>query len=522
MSRLTRREFAALGGSALLGGLAPGVLRAAGSRPEMPGGVASGDVLPDRAIIWSVTDRPSRMWVQWAKTDRFHDAVTVRGPVALESSGFTAKLDLGGLPIGDTIAYRVWFEDLTDSKSKSEPVVGRLRTASIQPRAVKIVWGGDVAGQGWGICDADGGMSIFSAMRACEPDFFIHSGDTIYADNPIVAQPTDADGKPILLPNGQPWRNRTTPEKAKVAETIAEFRGNYAYNLLDSHVRAFNAAVPQLVQWDDHETVNNWFPERMLEDPRYTVKHCSLLAARAAQAFREYQPIRPQLFAPERIYRHFDFGALLRVVLLDMRSDRGPNTANRQSTSSAETALLGREQIDWIKRTLKLSRATWNVIASDMPIGLMIGDQYQGKTVYEAVSNGDGPALGRELEIAELLQFIHEQNIRNVVWVTADVHYAAAHHYHPDRAQFRKFSPFWEFVAGPLHSGTFGPAALDNTFGPEVRFHSLPPGTKPNRPPSEGLQFFGSVEIDPASKQLTVRLHNRTGKVLHTQELLPS
>ncbi|MFE1747002.1 alkaline phosphatase D family protein [Coleofasciculus sp. H7-2] len=97
----------------------------------------------------------------------------------------------------------------------------------------------------------------------------------------------------------------TTPEKSKVAETLAEFRGNYVYNLLDENVRRFNAQVPTLVQWDDHQTRNNWFPGRILaDDDRYkVVKSCDLLAARGKQAFLEYTPMRFNPNDPERIYR---------------------------------------------------------------------------------------------------------------------------------------------------------------------------------------------------------------------------
>ena len=140
---------------------------------------------------------------------------------------------------------------------------------------------------------------------------------------------------------------------------------------------------------------------------------------------------------------------------------------------------------------------------------------------FEAVANGDGPPLGRELEIADLLRFIRDRKIRNVVWFTADVHYAAAHHYDPVRARFKEFHPFWEFVAGPLHAGTFGPGVLDDTFGPEVRFMGIPKGMKPNRPPSEGLQFFGLVRIDARREVMTVRLHNREGRELYSVDLEP-
>ena len=84
--------------------------------------------------------------------------------------------------------------------------------------------------------------------------------------------------------------------------------------------------------------------------------------------------------------------------------------------------------------------------------------------MFENSSNGDGPALGRELEIAELLRSIKQSDVKNVVWLTADTHYTAAHYYDPGKAQFTDFDPFWEFVSGPLNAGTFGPNALDATF----------------------------------------------------------
>ena len=118
----------------------------------------------------------------------------------------------------------------------------------------------------------------------------------------------------------------------------------------------------------------------------------------------------------------------------------------------------------------------------------------------EAFAQGDGPPRGRELEIADILRFIKTSGVVNTVWLTADVHYAAAHYYNPDKAQFQEFDPFWEFVSGPLHAGTFGPNELDNTFGPEVKFIKAPGLDKQNLPPSAGMQFFGHVRIDGASR----------------------
>ena len=108
-----------------------------------------------------------------------------------------------------------------------------------------------------------------------------------------------------------------------------------------------------------------------------------------------------------------------------------------------------------------------------------------------------------------------------MVWITGDVHYAAAHHYDPARARFAEFTPFWEFVAGPLHAGTFGPNALDPTFGPEVRFLGIPAGMKPNRPPSEGLQFFGRLVAEASTGALRASLHNRSGREIFSTTIAP-
>ncbi|MFN7624863.1 MAG: alkaline phosphatase D family protein [Acidobacteriota bacterium] len=505
---MNRRDFVRLSGAAAA---YPTLLPWLQNRPRITHGVQSGDVTADRAIIWSRTDRPARLIVDYATRESFTDARRIVGPAALETSDFTARVDLGELPRGQRIFYRVSFEDLENRRVTSEYVTGSLQLPPVRKRDVTFVWGGDVCGQGWGITPDFGGMKIFESMRRLSPDFFIHSGDTIYADNVIPPE--------VTLEDGRRWKNLTSPEKSKVAETLDEFRGNYRYNLLDEPRRRFNAEVPILAQWDDHEVLNNWYPgKRMDDDPRYAVKSVDLLAARARRAFLDYLPLRYDQHDPERIYRAFPWGPSLEVLMLDERSYRGPNTANQQTIMSDETAFLGRPQLEWIKERLWRSTATWKVIASDMPIGLVVGDA-GGR--FEAVANGDGPARGRELEIAALLQFIKQKRIRNVVWVTADVHYAAAHHYDPQRARFNDFLPFWEFVAGPLNAGTFGPGRMDDTFGPKVEFVSIPKGMKGNRSPLEGYQFFGAVRIERMTESLTVTLHDLAGRELFRKTLTP-
>jgi alkaline phosphatase D len=476
-------------------------------------------VLADRAIVWSRADKASRMLVEWAREESFRNAIAIRGPHALETTDYVERVDLTGLPSGEDVFVRVTFEDLDSGKARSEPVVGRFRTAPRRRRDVRLLWSGDTAGQGWGIDLDFGGMKIYETMRRAEPDFFIHCGDTIYADGPMRPEVTDSAGSVI-------WRNaflEQVPEKLKVAETLQEFRRNYLYNLYDANVQRFNAQVPQIWQWDDHEVTNNWSDGKDLSgDARYAEKRVQTLIGRATRAFLEYAPLRwTGQEEAERVYRHIPYGRDLDVFVIDMRSYRAANSYNRQEQPGPETAFLGPQQLEWLKRKLDESRATWKVIASDMPIGLVVGDgrDAQGRARFENGANGDGPVLGREFEIADLLRFIKRKDVCNVVWLTADVHYCAAHYYDPGRAQFQDFEPFWEFVSGPLNAGSFGPNALDNTFGPQVMFQKAPPAGQVNLPPTAGLQFFGQVDIDHRSKDMIVSLRDLEGATLFSQRL---
>jgi alkaline phosphatase D len=458
MTRRTLLRRSALAGGGLAAGLGP--LRAFGQsapvitsermRPQLPYGVQTGDLLGNRAILWASADRPARMLVEWSTDESFAEARRVMGPPALEDTDFTAKLDLGGLPAGQQIVYRVSMVDLADAGLVSEPVQGSFRTPPAAHRPVRFLWSGDVAGQGWGINRDWGGMRIFETMRGLDPDFFIHSGDSIYADNPIAAEQA--------MPDGGVWKNVTTEAKAKVAETLAEFRGNYAYNLMDDNLRLFNAAVPMFAQWDDHEVANNWYPtEDFAQDPTksaYQVTSAALLGARAARAFQEWMPVRWDRTAWPYLYRRFAYGPALEIFRIDMRSYRGPNTGNRQERPSPDTAFLGNAQVRWLQQALLASRATWKVVASDMTIGLLVRD---GEDAFENLANGEGPPLGRELEMANHLRYIRDNGIANVVWLTADVHFTAAHYFDPNLARYQEFAPFWEFVSGTLNAGTFGP-----------------------------------------------------------------
>jgi alkaline phosphatase D len=527
---MDRRHF--LNSSAVLGGVtlaapglvlaqsAPAVITRDAMRPQMVHGIQSGDPTSDGAVIWTRSDRPARLWLEWASTASFANATRVRGPYLMEDTDFTGRVDLVGLPAGQEIFYRVVLQDLHNERVLSEAVPGHLRlpapAGSKAMRDVRFTWSGDTAGQGWGINEAWGGMKIYEQMRQVNPDFFLHSGDAIYADGPISAQ--------VKLPDGSIWNNVVTEEVSKVAETLNEYRGRYRYNLMDTNVRRMAADVPQIWQWDDHEVCNNWSDSKDLSgDKRYTEKNVPLLVARATKSFLEYAPLRRTADVEnERIYRHLPQGPLLDMFVVDMRSYRGPNSANMQSTETEESAFMGRPQIAWLLDGLKRSKSVWKVIAADMPISLHVADgkDAEGRNRWEGSANGDdGVPLGRELEIARLLREIKRAGIKNVVWLTADVHYTAAHYFDPAKAKFSDFSPFWEFVSGPLNAGSFGPNKTDATFGMQVVYQKAP--QEQNTAPTAGLQFFGQVDIDARSKAMTVTLKDLTGASLYAKTLAP-
>jgi alkaline phosphatase D len=503
--RLTRRQLLFRSAStitaAALGGLARPNLSRAADRPQISCGIQSGDVSAGSAVVWAHADRPARMMVECSTTESFSNIVAARSLDALPASDHTAKLAIDGLPADQDIFYRVRLADF-DAGLAGQSQVGRFRTAPDSRRSVSFLWSGDTTGQGWGIDPSRGGMQTYRTMLNNRPDFFIHCGDHIYADCPIERE--------LKLPDGGTWRNLVTEEKSIVANDLAQFRGNYKYNFLDENFRAFHAQVPMLAQWDDHEVTNDWSPLGTADATGYAEDGSSLMVARARRAFHEFMPIRA---IPERedgrIYRKVSYGPLLDVFMIDMRSYRDSTWNSRDDSS--DICILGAAQLAWLKRALATSDATWKVIAADLPIGLFSED---------AIALGDGPPDRREREIANLLSFIKRVGVRNIVWLTADMHYTAAHHYDPSRAVFTDFEPFWEFVSGPLHAGTWAPGQLDNTFGPKAMFQKG--GEGENLAPCFGLQFFGRVDIDGKTEVMTVTLKDVSDTALWSVDLVPS
>ena len=488
----------------------PGAPAQVRDRIDLPTGARSGEVSTDSAVVWARAGGEGRMSVRLRSNGR--TLRSLRGPWTDARTDHTARLHLTGLAPGRQYDADVWFSGPDGTRGRTERIA--FRTAPAHPAATSFVWSGDTCGQGWGINPDLGGLTAYRAMLATRPDFFVHAGDTIYGDEPMEESVVEDDG--------QVWRNLMTDAVAHVAQTLEDFRGRHRYSLLDANVRALYAEVPTIAQWDDHETMNNWFPGELHDDDRYAERRVDVLARRGRRAWQEYQPVpvrRPvdgagDGFASSRIYRRVPRGPHLDLFCLDMRSYRGRNdTAGR----AGEPGILGPAQEQWLIDQVTRSSATWKVISADLPLSL----RSTHADDLDSVANGDpGAPTGREEELARVLAAFRRAGVRNVVWLTADVHYTAAHHYRPDRATaFTDFDPFWEFVSGPIASETFPAKVPDATFGAEVVFAR---GNDSGRrqSPRAGNQFFGHVAI-AADGLLTVTLHDGSGAALWSTDLEP-
>ena len=338
----------------------------------------------------------------------------------------------------------------------------------------------------------------------------------IYADGPLLPE--------VPLADGRIWKNLVTPGEVEGGRDAGRVPRQLRYNLLDEHMRRFNAAVPMLAQWDDHEVMNNWHPG---DDPGgrpaiHREEH------RAARRTREAGDVRVRAVPlgiptkPSASTARSAYGPRLEVFLLDERSYRGPNGTNRAGGHrAARRAMLGRAQLDWLKARLLASPATWKVIATDMPLGLIVrrwrarrpagvrGLGQRRRTGARARAGARGAPVVHQDRTAFATSSGSPPTSTTRRRTTTTRHGAVT----------KDFLPFWEFVAGPLHAGNFGPNAIDPTFGPEVKYQSAQPGGPQNRPPSEGYQYFGTLTIDGGSGRLSAELFDVAGERLYGVDL---
>lgn len=170
------------------------------------------------------------------------------------------------------------------------------------------------------------------------------------------------------------------------ARQLSEFWGKYRSNRDDPWLQRCLCETSLYVAWDDHEIEDNYLPG------------CPF-AGVGRRAFLDYWPIRRSAAEPTRIYRSFRWGKTLELFILDARQYR----------DFKGKTMLGKTQKDWLLNSLASSQATFKFIATTVPMSGGGSDRWDG--------------FPKERE--EIFHHLHEKKIRGVVFLSADLHYAA-------------------------------------------------------------------------------------------------
>jgi alkaline phosphatase D len=499
MSRVLRQGSSRLGllVVALLA-LLPGSASAVSSQPAAPvvtHGVVVGDVTPRSAVLWARADRAATMNV--VLSGGGHGPI---GRVAVTGADdFTGTVPLAGLHAATSYDYRVWFSVGAPGNARGPVVRGSFRTppAADEPAAVKLAFGGDVAGQN--VCrDVEEGLPIMDTIRNRQPDVFVGLGDMIYADNACEA--TGRYGNAQVGGLG-------------IAVDLPGFWAHWRYNRADGASQRLLRATSYVGVWDDHEVVNDFGP---LTDaptmPPYSGIH---LLPTGLQAFIDYTPIATPPDAPQRLYRSLRWGMHLELFVLDTRQYRDANFAT-DSVSQPKT-MLGREQLTWLKERLASSDATWKVLVSSVPMSIPTG--FPPTNGRDGWANFD-QATGFEQELLDILRFMEAHDIDNPVWITTDVHFAEVFRYRPfaDNPSFTVH----ELATGPLNAGIFPNRDFDATLSPERLFFHGPATADAVTSWTEAKRWFnfGTLEVDEDGA-LTAGIVDTAGQPVFSLELAP-
>jgi len=367
---VTRREFLRLLGNAGWAlpslsvplGCAP-LLRAPDPNTGLSLGYVAGDVTEDAAVVWVRAEPGSRVALHYGLEPGLSDFAVI-GPRPVDpDADHSAQFELRKLPPAGLCYYRAAVV------GKVPGPIARFVTAPgpDDDRKVVFCFSADTR-------ESYKPFTVMHALRAQRSDFFLHLGDTIYAD-----------------------RNGT-------ATNLPEFWAKYRNNRDDAAMQALHSETSVYVTWDDHEVADNYLPGHPLAEV-------------GQKAFLDYWPIRRDPQDPKKIYRSFRWGKALELFILDVRQYRDP----------ARGTMLGSAQKEWLLDGLSKSSAIFKFIA----------------TAVTMEGGGSDRWDGYRRERTEILRFINGKKIPGVVFLSADLHYAAI-------TRIRNGGTLRDIAAGPL------------------------------------------------------------------------
>ncbi|HWI17173.1 MAG TPA: alkaline phosphatase D family protein [Vicinamibacterales bacterium] len=403
MRNISRRRFLSTSGAAL--GALPWV-RSIGAlaqvtNPVFRHGVASGDPLGDRVILWTrvtpaTTGAQRVSWV--VASDEKVTQIVARGEVETGAArDFTVKVDPTGLKPATTYYFRF-------SCAGEQSVVGRTKTLPT----------GNVSRVRLGVVSCSNLPQGYFNAYAClanrrDLDAILHLGDYIYE----YANAQYGDGTR--------WGRIPAPDKEMVV--LEDYRTRHAQYKADPDSQAIHQMHPFICVWDDHEFTNNAWQggaQNHNNDGREEGEWRARRTA-ATQAYFEWMPIREDgQTRLERIYRAFQFGDLASLVMLDTRVvGREQQTTADQSAiiESASRQLLGAEQEQWLAEqlvTASKQRAGWTLLGQQV----MFAPQTPTGQRTTGVDSWDGYRGAR----ARVFDMVERAKINNFAVLTGDVH----------------------------------------------------------------------------------------------------
>lgn len=464
-------------------------------------GIASGDVTNNSTIVWSRTNQEgAQMHVEYDTNSNFSQPKsTTASTLTNQTTDYTVHVKLEGLNPDTFYYYRVWFSIPSSSQTnKNDSLTSNIFTGSFRTapdpslsttKPISFIFAADLGGQKHCRQIDTGGYFIFENMKELSPDFFIANGDMIYAADKCPIEGPSDDWKNIpgnFSGIADPEVNWTDIDQVRNTDLK-----HWQYNRADPYFQEFLQNTSMYSQWDDHEVINDfgalWPYWNSFNKDREGYPN---IVNEGRDAFFNYSPIDRNLNDKNRIYRSFNWGPYLDLFILDGRSYRSPNSM--ADTPENNKTLLGNKQFQWLEQSLKNSSATWKVISSDIPISVPTGAN-ASLLGRDGWANGNetnfSSKTGFERELQQLLKSLDDNNIKNIVFVTTDVHFPANILYEVDANNDGDKLIFYELISGPLSAFRFGMPygapipKLDTTFNPKTLYEE------------GGIFNFGYVQV---------------------------
>jgi alkaline phosphatase D len=334
-------------------------------------GVASGDPLSDRVILWTrVTprhvDEAGDIAVRWQMaTDPAMRTVVANGGLSTSAQrDFTVKVDAAGLLPGHVYYYQFTVDGVKSA-------VGRTKTL---PR-------GDARQARLAVFSCSnypsGYFNVYAdAARQDDIDAALHIGDYIY----------EYESTGYACGNAEALGRVSEPRELLLR--LDDYRRRYAQYRTDPDLQAVHAAMPFIVVWDDHEFADDTWRDGSAEHKSSEYGPFTLRKLAAMTAYHEWLPIRePDPAAPEKIYRSFDFGGIVSLHMLDTRligrdqqlmmssyydaNKRFDVEKYKHDVCSPRRQMMGREQMDWLEKQVSASGARWQMLGQQVLMARM-------------------------------------------------------------------------------------------------------------------------------------------------------